>query len=313
MSAASNTVGVVGGGRWGFALSCAARRAGREVVLYSRRGHAEADAHAVEVTADLGALARRATLILVAVPSEVVRDVARQLGDHVDGSHLIAHGIRGLSGEGLTPISEVIRDETPCRRVGALGGPAIADDLIEGRPGVIAVASRYREVTRAVADALWSGSLRVSESDDLVGLEWASALSGGLFVAIGYARAIGVGPALLAGLLTRGVHEAARIAAAAGADERTFFLLPGIGDVMAAMGNDDRPECRLGAALAEGKSLDEARADARLRVEAPELIPRVVAFARAKRLDARVFTVMDAVLRGELDPSGVIERLMRRD
>ncbi|MEZ4407063.1 MAG: NAD(P)-binding domain-containing protein [Polyangiales bacterium] len=313
MSGATNTVGVVGGGRWGLALSCAARRAGRDVVLYSRRGHVEADAHAVEVTTDLGEVARRATLILVAVPSEVVRDVARQLGDHVDGSHLIAHGIRGLSGEGLTPISDVIRAETPCRRVGALGGPAIADDLIEGRPGVIAVGSRYREVTRAVADALWSGSLRVSESDDLVGLEWASALSGGLFVAIGYARAIGVGPALLAGLLTRGVHEAARIAAAAGADERTFFLLPGIGDVMAAMGNDDRPECRLGAALARGKTLDEARAEARLRVEAPELIPRVVAFARAKRLDARVFTVMDAVLRGELDPSGVIERLMRRD
>lgn len=313
MSAGSNTVGVVGGGRWGLALSCAAKRAGRDVVLYSRRGHVEADALSVEVTTDLGEVARRATLILVAVPSEVVRDVARQLGDHVDGSHLIAHGIRGLSGEGLTPISEVIRDETPCRRVGALGGPAIADDLIEGRPGVIAVASRYREVTRAVADALWSGSLRVSESDDLVGLEWASALSGGLFVAIGYARAIGVGPALLAGLLTRGVHEAAKIAAAAGADERTFFLLPGIGDVMAAMGNDDRPECRLGAALAEGKTLDEARAEARLRVEAPELIPRVVAFARSKRLDARVFTVMDAVLRGELDPSGVIERLMRRD
>ncbi len=310
---APEVVGVVGGGRWGLALACAAKRAGREAVLYSRRGHAEAKLKDVAVTADLGALTRRARLILVAVPSEVVRDVARQLGDHVDGSHLIVHGIRGLSGEGLAPVSEVIREETPCRRVGALGGPAIADDLIEGRPGVIAVASRYREVTKAVADALWSGSLRVSESDDLVGLEWASALSGGLFVAIGYARGVGVGAPLLAGLLTRAVHEAASIAAAAGADERTFFLLPGIGDVMAAMGNDDRPECRLGAALARGKTLDEARAEARLRVEAPELIPRVVAFARSKKLDARVFTVMDAVLRGELDPSGVIERLMRRE
>lgn len=306
-------VGVLGGGRWGLALACAVARNGHPTMLHSRR-HERPDAlpAAVSVTTDLGALAAHARLLLVAVPSDVVREVARSLGDVVDGGHLVAHGIRGLSGEGLAPISEVIREETPCRRVGAIGGPALADDLIEGHPSVLAVASRYPEVGEAVRDALQGPLLRVSVSCDLVGLEWASALNGGLFVALGYARAIGVSPALLGGFLTRGLHEAARIAVAAGAEERSLFEIAGVGDLLAAMGQDDRPECVLGAALAGGATLEQALARSSLRIEAPTLVPRVVAFARERRVDATIFATIEAVFAGRIDRQGVLAGLMQR-
>lgn len=314
MSGASNApVGVLGGGRWGLALACAVARNGHPTMLHTRRHERSDDLPAeVSVTTDLGALAKHARLLLVAVPSAVVRDVARSLGDVVDGGHLLAHGVRGLSGEGLAPISEVLREETPCRRVGAIGGPALADDLVVGRPSVLAVASRYPEVTEAVSGALQGPLLRVSVSSDLVGLEWASALNGALFVALGYARAIGVSPALLGGFLTRALHEAARIAVAAGAEERSLFEVAGVGDLLAAMGQDDRPECLLGAALAKGATLEEALAGSSLRVEAPTLVPRVVAFARERRVDATILATLEAVFAGRLDRQAVLAGLMQR-
>ncbi len=310
---ASTPVGILGGGRWGLALACAVARNGHPTMLHSRRHDRPDDlSPEVAITTDLGALARHARLLLVAVPSAVVRDVARSLGDVVDGSHLLAHAVRGLSGEGLATLSEVLREETPCRRVGAIGGPALADDLIVGRPSVLAVASRYPEVTDAVSGVLQGPLLRVSVSRDLVGLEWASALNGALFVALGYARAIGVSPALLGGFLTRGLHEAARIAVAAGADERSLFEVAGVGDLLAAMGQEDRPECLLGAALAGGATLEQALAASSLRVEAPTLVPRVVAFAKERRVDATIFATLDAVFAGKLDREAVLAGLMRR-
>lgn len=306
-------VGILGGGRWGLALACAAARNGHPTLLHSRRhGRPDGLPAGVGVTTDLAALAGHARLLLLAVPSDVVREVARSVGDVVDGAHLIVHGIRGLSGEGLAPISEVLREETPCRRVGALGGPALADDLIEGRPAVLAVASRYPEVTDAVRAVLQGSLMRVSVSPDLVGLEWSSALNGALFVALGYARAIGVPPALLGGFLTRGLHEAARIAVAAGADERSLFGVAGVGDLLAAMGQDDRPECQLGAALAGGATLAEAQARSALRVEAATLVPRVVAFAREHRVDATIFAMMEAVFTGRVTREAVLSGLMQR-
>ncbi len=301
-------VGVLGGGRWGLALATAARRAGNPVLLCTRRGEDRpAD---IDVTSDVRTLARACTLIVVAAPSDVVRDVARSLGDAVDGSHLIVHGVRGLSGEGLVPVSAVLREETPARRVGALGGPVLAEDLLQGRPALLAVASRYDEVTAAVRAALGSETLRVYTTVDITGLEWASALNGCLCVALGYGRAVGVGPALLAGLLTRGLHQAARIGVAAGAEEKTFYGLAGCGDLMAAMIQDSRPEVRLGAALGGGASLDEARRAAGLRVEAPTLVPRIAAFVKERRIDAPIFSALDAVMAGRMTREDVLHELM---
>ena len=77
----------------------------------------------------------------------------------------------------------------------------LAEQLLASEPAVIAVASRYREVLSAVQRGLGSPSLRVSETSDLVGMEWSSALVGALLVGLGWARAAGVHGGLLAGFL----------------------------------------------------------------------------------------------------------------
>jgi len=289
-------VGVVGGGPWGAALALAARRAGSEVVLFSRREQAEV-AGQVRVTGDYAEIAR-SHLVVIAVPSTVVRPVLRALGDHLDGSHLVVHGIRGLGHEYLETVSDVVREETPARRLGALGGPVQAEELLVGRPSAMMCGSHYPEVHAAVAAAFQHGMLRVYGTPDLRGLEWASALVGCLAIGVGFAEQAGAGPGLLAASISRGMEEAARIAAAAGAEERTMLGLGGYGDLLASIALEDRPEVLLGKALARGRSLEEASAEARLRVEAIALIPRIVAFAKERRVPAATFDALAEILKG---------------
>ena len=106
-------------------------------------------------------LADRARLIVLAVPSLVVRDVVRALGPYLDGHHFIVHGVRGLvrrpddgtgRAEQLETISDVVRDETPVRRIGALGGPALASDLLAAQPSVMVCGSRYPGGHRRVCE-----------------------------------------------------------------------------------------------------------------------------------------------------------------
>src|SRR5579872_5017445 len=130
-------VGVIGGGAWGIALAAAAARTGTNTLLLSRRSRDGSLPPGVTLAHDEADIADRARLLLLAVPSGVARDVARRLGAHVDGRHFIVHGVRGLvkqdgaardaADEGdLETVSDIVRDETPVRRVGALGGPALA-------------------------------------------------------------------------------------------------------------------------------------------------------------------------------------------
>jgi glycerol-3-phosphate dehydrogenase (NAD(P)+) len=186
----------------------------------------------------------------------------------------------------------VLRSETPARRTGALGGPALAEDLLAGRPSVLVCGSHYPEVNRAVCDALVSPSVRVYTTDDLSGLVWASALVGCLAIGVGYAQGLGLGPGLSAAVIVRSVQEAARIAQAAGGDERTLLGLAGYGDLLACISQHQRPEVALGEALAKGRSVKDALAETKQRVEAVELIPRVVEWAERAGVRCPIFTAL---------------------
>src|ERR1700683_1451726 len=104
-------VAVIGGGTWGLALACAAARTGGTPLLLSRRAQPDALPAGVVLARDERQVAEDARLILLAVPSGVVREVARSLGAHLDGHHLVVHGVRGLVGDALQSVSEVVRDE----------------------------------------------------------------------------------------------------------------------------------------------------------------------------------------------------------
>src|SRR6185503_13901168 len=91
---------------------------------------------------------------------KALRSIARALGDRIDGDRLLAHAVRGLCPDGAGPI-EVLREETPARRLGVLAGPMGVADLDAGRPTAAVIASHHPEVVGELAAALSTPSLRV--------------------------------------------------------------------------------------------------------------------------------------------------------
>ncbi len=298
---------MVGGGPWGLALAASIGRAGGTALVVTRR-EALLPEGARRVTMREGCEAAR--LVVFAVPTGVAREVARELGDHLGGQHYVVHGVRGLVGDDLETVSDVLRDETPVRRVGALGGPALETDLHAGRPSVIVTGSRFPEVNEVLTEAFASPSLRVYPTHDLRGLEWGSALVGCIAIAGGFARGLGMSAGLVAAFMTRSVNEAARIAVAAGGEDRTLLGLAGYGDLLAAIVQDDRPEIVLGRLLASGKSREQALAEVKLRVEAVELVPRVLAWAEKRDLRTPILRAIDQGILGGAPPEQLLHQLM---
>jgi glycerol-3-phosphate dehydrogenase (NAD(P)+) len=302
-------VGIVGGGGFGRGLAMAAARTGRDVILWSRSHKMDEDR--VRTTRELGDLAG-CDILFLAAPSIYVADLAGDLGEHLDGSHLLVHVSRGLVGEDLHTVTQVLRHETPCRRVGALAGPLVASALAEGRPGGGVVGTRFPEVAEAVRAAIGGPTLRIYETHDVTGVEVASAMVGLLCLVVGYAQGGSLDPGTLAVLVTRGMSEGARVGQALGAQQVTFGGLAGFGDLMAAVAGDDRPETRLGRALAEGATREEAAGRVGAHIEGVSIARRVATFATRVGLDVPIAEVVADVLEGRADSKAATERLMAR-
>lgn len=306
----SARVAVVGGGAFGRGLALASERAGHEVLMWSRRPQQPASGR-VRLVAALAELAA-AELVFFAVPSPYVAELAAELGQHLDGGHFLVHISRGVVGEELQTLSQVLRTRTPCRRVGALAGPLVAQALIDGAPGGGVVASRFPEVRGAVREALSGASLRIYSSDDLIGAEFASTAVGLLAVAIGLARGVGLGPATVAVMASRGMSECARIGVILGARTETFTGLAGYGDLLAAVADDGRPELAVGHALAARTPMDQIRRQIGAHVEGLDSARRIAAYAQLHGAHAPLISLCADVFEGKIGIEQAVAELMGR-
>jgi glycerol-3-phosphate dehydrogenase (NAD(P)+) len=271
----TGALGVVGAGGFGAALAAVVGRAGHPVVVWSATQDTVDEINrertlrarlpdvrfpdAVRATADPAELAAAARLVVLAVSSTEARERARALGEVVDGRHMLVHAIGALAGPEDARFSQVLDDETPARRVGALAGPALPADLVAGRFAAMVCASPFDEVTREARRLLnLPPAIRLYTSRDLPGVELAATLAGPYTIALGLADSLEMGPGPRAVLVTRVVAEAQRLVVALGGEERTFTGLAGLGNLLVRTSpgsGNHAPGYQFGRALSQGAAV----------------------------------------------------------
>lgn len=272
-SASPMRVTVVGGGSFGTAIADLAARNGCDTRLWMRDAEAARQmqqsrcnqrylpdfqlADNLTIHHDLEWAVRERDLVFMAVPSVAFREVTRQLIPMVTDQVFISL-VKGIEPQSFNLMSEILRDELPGVPVGVLSGPNLAKEIIAGMPAGTVCASESEAVRYAVHQALASARFRVFANTDLIGVELAGALKNIYAVASGMGAAYGIGENTRAMFLTRALAEMSRFAVQFGANPLTFMGLAGIGDLYATCASPLSRNYRVGLALGQGLTLQEA-------------------------------------------------------
>ncbi|RMH42324.1 MAG: hypothetical protein D6689_08525 [Deltaproteobacteria bacterium] len=316
MAERHETLGVVGAGRFGTALANLVASTGRDVVLLTSNREVADEintdrtnagrlpgvrlAPSLRATVDPADLAASARFIVLAIASTEVRARVRELGDVLDGSHMVVHANGALATPGDDRVSRVVRDETPVKMVGVLAGPALPNDLVRRQYASMVVASRFDNVVAEGRRLLGVPPvLRVYGGRDLIGTEFAAALSGAHTVAVAMADALDVGPGPRAVMICRAVAEASRLGEAVGGEARTFAGLAGLGNLLVRT----TPEAHardylLGLELGRRGVVPRAKHTEGVRAAAA-----AVRIADQFGVHVPLLRGVDAVVRGELTPA----------
>ncbi len=198
-----------------------------------------------------------AELIMMAIPAQAFRKVARRVGDVISGDQQIVHLSKGIEIASGSRMSEILRQETCTRKIGVLAGPNLAKEIIAGHPSGALIASAYQQVCESVQDLFSGSSLRVYRGDDVIGAEIAGAFKNIIALAAGIVDGLGFKDNTKSMIVTRGFSEMARFGALMGADVLTFGGLAGIGDLMATCQSKLSRNRTVGEYIGKGESWQE--------------------------------------------------------
>jgi glycerol-3-phosphate dehydrogenase (NAD(P)+) len=277
------TAAIIGGGAFGTAMACAARRAGLKARLWAREPEVVASMNAgkgnalfladtplesgIAATCHLAEAIDTADLVLLAVPSQFLRGIAEELREDLRPGTPVVSCSKGIERGTCALMPEVIAQALPQARVAVLAGPSFAREVALGLPTGVTIASADHTLARELAQALTSAHFRVYPSDDPISATIGGAFKNVLGIACGIAIARAMGENVRGLLIARGLYEMACIARAKGGNPLNLLGLAGSGDVtLTCMGTQSR-NTTFGIALGQGRSPADILAERKVVTE----------------------------------------------
>jgi glycerol-3-phosphate dehydrogenase (NAD(P)+) len=192
----------------------------------------------LQVSTDMQQALAGVDTVFFAVPSSSFRSVAKLVSPWINSDTVLISAAKGIEADTFLLPSQILEQELPDCKVGVISGPNLAKEIANS------------EITATV-----------NANHDRYGVELAGALKNIYAIVAGIAEAMKVGQNTKSVVLTRSLAEMSRFASQLGADPLTFLGLSGVGDLYVTCSSPLSRNFRIGLALGQGKSLDQAIAD----------------------------------------------------
>ncbi len=323
-------VAVLGNGSWGTAFSMVLADAGADVVLWGRRAEvAETvnDAHenpdylpgialpeSIVATADPGAALAGADVVVLAVPSQTLRDNLTSWSPLLPDGCVLVSLMKGIELGTTRRMSEVIAETTGAgpERIVVVSGPNLAKEIAQRQPAASVVACADEAVAEKLQQVCLTAYFRPYTNTDVLGVELGGAVKNVIALAVGMAKGMGMGDNSQASIITRGLAEITRLGLAQGADAATFAGLAGVGDLVATCMSPLSRNRTFGENLGRGMSLEEVVAATRQTAEGVKSAESILALARAHDVDMPIVEHVVAAVHEGLPPAEIVRRIMSR-
>lgn len=215
-------------------------------------------APSLQASTDLESVIKGAELIFVSVPSQSFRSVVQQLKPYLEPGQSLISTTKGIEPNGFNLMSQVLLEECPGHSVAVLSGPNLAKEIGRKQLTATVVASEDGALRLKIQEGLGCEYFRVYASDDMYGVELSGALKNIYAIVSGFIAALGMGENTKSMIITRSLAEMSRFAVAQGANPLTFLGLAGVGDLVVTCMSPMSRNYRVGYAIGEGLTLEEA-------------------------------------------------------
>lgn len=270
-------VSIIGAGSWGTALAQVADDNKNEVLIYARSLDTVNEINNyntnnrylkniklnknIKATNSLNDAIKFSDVVILAVPTKVMRTVCLEINSYLDKPKYIIHVSKGLEVDTNLRMSEVILQTLNNENVlgvGVLSGPSHAEELVLRHPTVVAIASANDELNTLAKSIFHNDYFRIYVNKDIIGVEIGGALKNIIALGCGMIDGLGLGDNAKAALINRGLIEIIRMGKKLGANQLTFLGLGGIGDLIVTCTSKHSRNYNCGYLIGRGYSLEEA-------------------------------------------------------
>ena len=267
---------------------------------------------ALRATTSIEEAVRGADVVVLGVPSQAMRDTAREVGKHIRAWVPVISLSKGLELGTRLRMTQVIEQELPGHPAGVLSGPNLAREVMSGFAAASVIAMEDEVIVQELQAIFKTGMFRVYTNTDVVGCELGGALKNVMAIATGMGDGAGAGENTRSAVISRALNEITRLGVRMGGRPETFAGLAGIGDLIATCTSPQSRNRTVGFELGKGRQIADILAGMRQVAEGVKSAKTVLQLGEEYECEMPIATEVNGVVNDGRTVQDAFRGLLKR-
>lgn len=257
---------------------------------------------------------REAEVIILAIPSQVMRPVVKQIKPDLKKSQLLVSVAKGLEQKTGLTMYEAILDELGKKwqdNLLVLSGPSVASEFVRRKFAAVEVAGTGAAKFNKLKKVLAAEYFKLIYSKDMIGVELGGTLKNIYAIAMGMCDGMNYSNNTQVVLAVQALEEMKLLYKKLGAKPESVYGLSGLGDFWATSLSEFSRNRTLGERICVKKSVVKALRGMSQVTEGVAATKIVYKIAKKKKLNLPLLNFVYRVLFTKVNPCAAIEKFLR--
>jgi len=317
----NRSISVIGGGSWATALvkilsdnNCRISwwmRNEKAVAFINEHHHnpnylrsVELHMDRLELSNDLNSVISKSNILIFAVPAAFLKAALDPTDPSLFKDKMLVSSIKGIVPEDNVIVGEYFHQslEVPYDKIGVIAGPCHAEEVAQEKLSYLTVASQNPDLTTLLSESLSCRYIKVTESDDIYGTEYASVLKNVFAIASGIFHGQGYGDNFQAVLISNAIREIKRFVDAVHPIDRDIKDSAYLGDLLVTAYSQFSRNRTFGNMIGKGYSVKSAQIEMDMVAEGYYAVNCIKEINKTYQVDMPIMDMVYNVLYENISP-----------
>ena len=266
-------IGILGAGAYGMAMTSVFDNNGHKIKIWS---NSEEEVNLLltnhksnkidyiipddfVITTDMKLVVMDADIIVIAVPSEFVRNVCMELNKYFKEEQIICIASKGIENNSCLFMDDVVRQCIKTDNIAVISGGTFAEDMVKEVPVGLTLATKSKLAGDIILKAMENDYVKIQITDDIIGTEICGSIKNVFAIAAGMLEGMKYPESTKSLFMTEVIKDIKFLIKSLGGKEETILSFAGIGDILLTCSSSKSRNYTLGKMIGEERERQEIK------------------------------------------------------
>ena len=211
------------------------------------------------ITTDMKLVVMDADIIVIAVPSEFVRNVCMELNKYFKEEQIICISSKGIENNSCLFMDDVVRQCIKTDNIAVISGGTFAEDMVKEVPVGLTLATKSKLAGDIILKAMENDYVKIQITDDIIGTEICGSIKNVFAIAAGMLEGMKYLESTKSQFMTKVIKDIKFLIKSLGGKEETILSFAGIGDILLTCSSSKSRNYTLGKMIGEERERQEIK------------------------------------------------------